>query len=275
MKRSIIMTALISSVCFMTSCIKEPEAGFTYDTDDLVAQQEIKFTNTSNNSSSYEWDFGDGTDPVDKVNPTHLFEKSGNYTVTLTAISKSGTNTYTEDLEIERPVSLFPGVAAANFELGEEWSSVNNKLSDGYEHYIYYFSDYDLYLHDINDIENNILIEMIGSSADQNSDDYILDMVAYGEFDGATEKGVGLGDKTSVLTSVYGTPDQTDSWSADGFNSFDYDALGISFIKKSGASSIFSIVIYPTSSKSSKINMKRNIPAKAVKEIVGKHFINN
>lgn len=34
---------------------------------------------------SYSWDFGDGTAPSNEPNPTHVFEKSGRFNVTLQA----------------------------------------------------------------------------------------------------------------------------------------------------------------------------------------------
>ncbi|MFB0964783.1 MAG: PKD domain-containing protein [Patescibacteria group bacterium] len=34
---------------------------------------------------TYSWDFGDGTVPSSEPNPTHVFEKSGTFTVKLEA----------------------------------------------------------------------------------------------------------------------------------------------------------------------------------------------
>ncbi|MBX7238353.1 MAG: PKD domain-containing protein, partial [Bacteroidia bacterium] len=47
------------------------------------------FTNSSLNATSYQWNFGDGgTSTV--ATPTHTYNSSGNYTVTLIASNASG-----------------------------------------------------------------------------------------------------------------------------------------------------------------------------------------
>lgn len=67
-----------------------PLAGYTYTSNGLA----INFQNTSTNSTSYEWDFGDGQKSTE-INPVHTFSGNGTYTVILTAKNDCGTNTYT------------------------------------------------------------------------------------------------------------------------------------------------------------------------------------
>ena len=66
--------------------ITEPEANFTY-IPDAENSLTIEFTNTSANAVSYSWDFGDSSPIVTTANPTHTYEKAGEYTVKLTAIN--------------------------------------------------------------------------------------------------------------------------------------------------------------------------------------------
>lgn len=47
-----------------------------------VNDEQVHFFNLSDNGSTYVWDFGDGTGS-DDMNPTHMYTKDGNYTVTL------------------------------------------------------------------------------------------------------------------------------------------------------------------------------------------------
>ncbi|MGB5062941.1 MAG: LamG-like jellyroll fold domain-containing protein, partial [Candidatus Competibacter sp.] len=54
------------------------------------------FTNTSSGTTtSYQWDFGDGTTSTDSY-PTHTYAKAGTYTVKLTATGPAGSNTKTK-----------------------------------------------------------------------------------------------------------------------------------------------------------------------------------
>ncbi|UCG27815.1 MAG: PKD domain-containing protein [Bacteroidales bacterium] len=72
---------------FLFSCKKEPVAGFYASDTEVDIQEFIHFTNNSRDARYYDWDFGDGTSSTD-VHPSHKYEASGDYTVTLTAISE-------------------------------------------------------------------------------------------------------------------------------------------------------------------------------------------
>ena len=74
-----------------------PSAGFTFSTDNSVAT----FTNTSTNvgSSTYLWDFGDG-EFSSMENPTHNYQESGDYTVTLTVTNQCGSSTFEEIVNV-------------------------------------------------------------------------------------------------------------------------------------------------------------------------------
>ena len=57
-----------------------PSASFTYNQAGLT----FSFNNTSQNSSSYLWNFGDGQTSTN-INPVHTYTSSGNFTITLSA----------------------------------------------------------------------------------------------------------------------------------------------------------------------------------------------
>ena len=87
----VIMLAMM--VTLFVTCKKdesEPDvlAGFTYVVDGSNFRT-IIFTNTSSNFSTLQWNFGDGETSTE-TNPTHTFAELKEYTVKLTATSKSG-----------------------------------------------------------------------------------------------------------------------------------------------------------------------------------------
>ncbi|MHC1707379.1 MAG: M4 family metallopeptidase [Bacteroidales bacterium] len=63
---------------------------------------EITFTNTSNNGSSYLWDFGDGTTDT-LADPVHIYTSEGTYTVTLQV---DGGPCGADTLEIQSYISI-------------------------------------------------------------------------------------------------------------------------------------------------------------------------
>jgi len=63
------------------------QAAFTAPAD-AWAMDAVPFTNTSNNCTSYQWNFGDGT-TSQAQNPSHVYKSPGQYTITLTADNSS------------------------------------------------------------------------------------------------------------------------------------------------------------------------------------------
>lgn len=72
-----------------------PTANFNASVSGLTTT----FTNSSSNSTSYSWDFGDNTSSTE-ANPVHTYAADGTYTVILTASNDCGTNTYTQNVVI-------------------------------------------------------------------------------------------------------------------------------------------------------------------------------
>ncbi len=83
----------------LTSCQKEPTAGFTADNASVLTDEVIQFSNTSTDGDSYLWDFGDGGTSTD-LSPTYSYTSPGSFTVKLTAFSKNGKKTSDATLSI-------------------------------------------------------------------------------------------------------------------------------------------------------------------------------
>lgn len=68
----------------------------------------VNFTDMSENVSSWEWDFGDGT-YSNQQNPEHSYAVNGSYTVSLLAFASDGSNDSTEQIvEVKDPGSSEP-----------------------------------------------------------------------------------------------------------------------------------------------------------------------
>jgi PKD repeat protein len=109
---------------------KEPQAMFrsTSETGNFYAPCKINFTNLSENSDRYEWNFGDvnsGTENSStEVKPSHTYKNPGSYNVSLTAHNtKSDLNsTFYETVIIMEPAPTIADFEIANFDNLKEQS---------------------------------------------------------------------------------------------------------------------------------------------------------
>ncbi len=113
MKNVKIKLLLLLTCCyFCNSCTEKatppapaPFAFFSMSKDGGVPPWEIIFTNKSENTDTYTWDFGDNTPISTEKSPKHTYTAPGTYTVTLTAKGKAGTTTGQQSVFIDKPIS--------------------------------------------------------------------------------------------------------------------------------------------------------------------------
>lgn len=84
-----------------------PVAAFT-TTNNGLSQT---FTNTSQNGTTYSWNFGNGTTST-AANPTVTYTSAGTYNVCLTTTNSCGSNTYCQQVVINPCVPIYPAVTA-------------------------------------------------------------------------------------------------------------------------------------------------------------------
>lgn len=87
MKRILYFVFILPLV--LISCSKTPVADFYVELEKAKIGSEVFFHNTSDNSETFEWDFGDGYISTIK-DPIHVYQLSGIYDVVLSAFSKKG-----------------------------------------------------------------------------------------------------------------------------------------------------------------------------------------
>lgn len=111
------------------------QASFTYNANQLV----VSFYNTSTNSISYYWTFGDGMFAT-MANPSHTYLADGDYTVTLIATNNCGSDTISQIIHVEASaitnnelqlVNIYPNPVSnvINIELANELKSTVSVFS--------------------------------------------------------------------------------------------------------------------------------------------------
>ena len=86
--------------------IPTPVANFTTSPTTGSAPLQVHFNDTtSNNPTSWYWNFGDGTNST-LENPTHTYNTPGTYTVALTATNADGTNTTSQTITVNWPTPV-------------------------------------------------------------------------------------------------------------------------------------------------------------------------
>ncbi len=98
---------IVAMIAILPSCTEEEPAPrpFAHFSAEASATNilEYTFTNLSDNSVSYAWDFGDGGSATEE-NPTHTYTSYGLFTVTLTASNADGESAIaTHEVEITEP----------------------------------------------------------------------------------------------------------------------------------------------------------------------------
>lgn len=97
----------------------------------------VSFTNQSLNATSYIWDFGDG-DTSASMNPQHVYDTSGTYTVTLSASNSCETGTFIMTIQVSCNVPQASFAWSANFYVVNFTNS-----SQGADSYLWVFGDGD------------------------------------------------------------------------------------------------------------------------------------
>lgn len=103
-----LLLVLLLAGSIFTACKKDDDkqeviAGFTFTVDENDFRK-VTFTNTSQNYESLSWNFGDNSTPSAEVNPVHIYQTMGTFTVTLTASGSDGSkDQFTADIVINDP----------------------------------------------------------------------------------------------------------------------------------------------------------------------------
>ena len=85
---------LVGVAGVIVSCSR-PMAQFSYEEKDYQVLDAVEFENISEKADAYVWDFGDG-DTSSVASPEHVYARSGNYEVRLSALKGNKADTITK-----------------------------------------------------------------------------------------------------------------------------------------------------------------------------------
>ncbi|HBC80005.1 MAG TPA: hypothetical protein DEO60_08555 [Bacteroidales bacterium] len=142
MKKIIFLSLVLPLLIF--SCEISPRAYFSASPADPVVGEDVWFTNESENVSSFEWDFGDGT-ISNEANPIHRYTSTGAFTVSLKVWSGSGlTDEASLSLNVKIPTLLevevleyydeYPveGASVILYRTLTDWEKETHSVSEGF-----------------------------------------------------------------------------------------------------------------------------------------------
>ncbi len=212
MKRNYFLPVLlVLGMYLFLSCEMEedkmPSACFTASKTSAMVGDSISFSNCSSDATLYGWNFGDGTTSPELA-PTHQYESSGNYSVTLTAYNKDKANQFSLniDIEDENTVACIES-STSRAELGQTINFTN--CSSGAYSYLWEFDD------------GYTSSEISPSHSYDDIGNYTVKLTAYGDNgnDEATYKITVDDGSTSFDPRVYGSS-PTNGWSKYYGNDF-------------------------------------------------------
>lgn len=197
-----------------------PVSEFFIESNDFLAPANLKFSNTSQHATRYEWDFGDGTTSTEE-NPEHNFEKIGTYTISLKTIGEFGGAVVSKTVSIG--ASIVPSVSVEGVAVGSTFLFIKNAL-DGqpFKHSISVTSNGVVHLIDYTDL--GLIFGFVNSSLLLNDNEAAIGIFAESPCKGGTEKGIVVGSSMADVKNKYGTPVVNNSNHA-----YSYSNLGIDF----------------------------------------------
>lgn len=82
--------------------LDEPLVSFELSDDTPAVGQTVVFTNNTTGSPPilFEWDFGDGSPISNAVNPVHVYDAPGDYTISLRAVNPTGESSATATVQV-------------------------------------------------------------------------------------------------------------------------------------------------------------------------------
>lgn len=101
---------------------QKPVANFTRNVNEGYVPFDVQFTDHSENTTGWSWNFGDGA-TSDQQNPAHTYSTAGTYTVNLTAINVNGTDSKLATINVLKRTPTISWNTSADITYGTALSS--------------------------------------------------------------------------------------------------------------------------------------------------------
>lgn len=131
MRKATLLILTISLLFFIT-CRKPENIKANFNVPDITYVENcnlVTFNNRSKAATDYIWDFGDGATSIEK-NPSHLYEKTGTYTVSLMASNDEYDDETMEDVTISK-AGTFEKISGSTF-VHEEYNNLLVESDDNF-----------------------------------------------------------------------------------------------------------------------------------------------
>ena len=100
------LALIIVLISIVHACDRGPTAEFSFiPADNPEAGEEISFINESIDATTYQWNFGNDK-TSDDDSPTTVFDKRGNFTVSLHAFNEAGSDSVSKIIQINDPTIM-------------------------------------------------------------------------------------------------------------------------------------------------------------------------
>jgi PKD repeat protein len=131
---------IVVSSCSKTIEVPSPIADFSFAGGIYIAPCEVQIKNVSTNSTTFSWDFGDGTVSTDK-DPKHLYHRGGKYNIKLIAKGDGGISSTYKSIIIGIQPDPIPDFSFTNGDLYISTEIVFMNKSINSDTYLWDFGD--------------------------------------------------------------------------------------------------------------------------------------
>ncbi len=184
-------------------------AAFEISEPNPAMGEAVTFTNRSEHSTYFRWDFGDGQTSADR-NPVHSYDFPGDFRVMLKAFGSANSDTATAWISVKVPqemMTIHEGTGIDGLNLGINWSTMQESYpptDTGF--YSNYLEQYNIYLNQVYYPDKGIAAIFLSEKNYIANGDLLIVIILIPPYPGFTDKGIAVGSRMSKVRDIYGDP---------------------------------------------------------------------